>query len=154
LIRLDAIKQYKKCFKKSVTIGYSDHAEGIEVATIALSLGAKIIEKHFVLSKHDYGPDVSSSMNPEELKKLILISNNIKNLIKMPKKNNKQEAITKNFAFHSVVSKKNIYPGDILSFNNLTTKRPGNGYYKANDIYKLLGKKSKNFVKKNYQVKK
>jgi sialic acid synthase SpsE len=154
LIRLDAIKQYKKCFKKSVTIGYSDHAEGIEVATIALSLGAKIIEKHFVLSKHDYGPDVSSSMNPEELKKLILISNNIKNLIKMPKKNNKEEAITKNFAFHSVVSKKNIYPGDILSFNNLTTKRPGNGYYKANDIYKLLGKKSKNFVKKNYQVKK
>jgi len=119
-----------------------------------LSLGAKIIEKHFVLNKSDNGPDVSSSMTPKELKKLILISKNIDSLVYMPKKYNKEESVTKNFAFHSVVAKKNIYPGEILSFDNLTTKRPGTGAFKANDIYKLLNKKNKKMIKKNFQIKK
>jgi N-acetylneuraminate synthase len=154
LIRLNAIKEYKKNFKKAVVIGYSDHAEGIEVAAIALSLGAKIIEKHFVLSKKDKGPDVKSSMNPMELKKLILIANNIKNLVVKNKKINKEEDVTKNFAFHSVVAKKNIYPGEFLSLDNLTTKRPATGDYKANEIYKLINKKVIKLIKNNVQIKK
>jgi sialic acid synthase SpsE len=154
LIKLKAIQEYKKNFKKAVAIGYSDHTEGIEVASIALSMGAKIIEKHFVLDKNDNGPDVSSSMTPKELKKLIFISNNINSLINMPKKFNPEEDITKNFAFHSVVANKDIYPGQLFGFDNLTTKRPGTGDFKANDIYKLLNKKSKKFIKKNFQIKK
>jgi N-acetylneuraminate synthase len=151
---LHAIKQYKKYFKKATAIGYSDHTEGIETAAIALSLGAKIIEKHFVLSKKDKGPDVKCSMDPEELKKLLSISNNLNNLVNKPKKNNKEEQVTKNFAFHSVVAKKNIYPGELLSFDNLTTKRPATGDFRANDIYRLINKKVKKKIKKNFQIKK
>jgi len=153
LIRLNAIKQYKKKFKNAITIGYSDHTEGTEIVAMALTLGAKVIEKHFVLSKKKIGPDVKCSMDPEELRKLILISNNIKTLVKSPKKENQEENITRNFAFHSVVARRNIYPGEFLNFNNLTTKRPATGDFKANDIYKLINKKVKKLIKNNFQIK-
>jgi N-acetylneuraminate synthase len=154
LIRLNAIKQYKKYFKRAIAIGYSDHTEGIEISALALSLGAKIIEKHFVLTKRKNGPDVSCSMTPDELKKLILLSNNIITLVKKPKIINKEEEVTKKFAFHSVVAKKNIYPGEFLNLDNLTTKRPGTGEFKANDIYSLLNRKVKKMIKNNFQIQK
>jgi sialic acid synthase SpsE len=47
--------------------GFSDHTIGIDAATIALSRGARIIEKHFTLDKTMYGPDHSGSMTPSEL---------------------------------------------------------------------------------------
>ncbi|MBN1872023.1 MAG: N-acetylneuraminate synthase family protein [Candidatus Omnitrophica bacterium] len=50
--------------------GFSDHTTGITAAMIALSKGARIIEKHFTLDKNMYGPDHSCSMTPVELKRL------------------------------------------------------------------------------------
>jgi sialic acid synthase SpsE len=47
--------------------GFSDHTIGVDAATIALSRGARIIEKHFTLDKTMYGPDHSGSMTPFEL---------------------------------------------------------------------------------------
>lgn len=48
-------------------VGFSDHTIGVDAAMIALSRGARIIEKHFTLDKHMYGPDHSGSMTPSEL---------------------------------------------------------------------------------------
>tara|TARA_B100001248_G_C27356684_1_gene444197 strand:+ start:458 stop:1165 length:708 start_codon:yes stop_codon:yes gene_type:complete len=50
--------------------GFSDHTIGIDASCVAISRGAKIIEKHFTLDKKMYGPDHSCSMTPDELKKL------------------------------------------------------------------------------------
>lgn len=50
--------------------GFSDHSIGIVAPKIALSRGAKIIEKHFTLSKGSYGPDHICSITPEELHQL------------------------------------------------------------------------------------
>lgn len=50
--------------------GFSDHTIGIEAPMIALSRGAKIIEKHFTLDKSMYGPDHQGSFTPIELKQL------------------------------------------------------------------------------------
>jgi sialic acid synthase SpsE len=47
--------------------GFSDHTVGIEAAMIALSRGARIVEKHFTVDKAMYGPDHSGSMTPSEL---------------------------------------------------------------------------------------
>jgi len=47
--------------------GFSDHTIGIDAPMIALSRGARIIEKHFTLDKTMYGPDHSGSMTPSEL---------------------------------------------------------------------------------------
>lgn len=50
--------------------GFSDHTIGITAAKVALTRGAKIIEKHFTLDKSMYGPDHACSMTPLELKEL------------------------------------------------------------------------------------
>ena len=53
--------------KLKMRVGYSDHSLGIEASIIALSLGAKILEKHFTLNKKMRGPDHTSSLSPTEL---------------------------------------------------------------------------------------
>ena len=50
--------------------GFSDHTVSITAALIAMSRGARIIEKHFTLSKNMYGPDHACSMTPKELKRI------------------------------------------------------------------------------------
>ncbi len=52
--------------------GFSDHTEVILAPTMAVALGAKIVEKHFTLDKNDYGPDHWFSMDPDEL--ILLVS--------------------------------------------------------------------------------
>ena len=58
-------------------IGYSDHSEGIEVSIAAVSLGAKIIEKHFTLDKKMSGPDHKASIEPDELAYMIKSIRNV-----------------------------------------------------------------------------
>jgi len=58
------IETYKK------TIGFSDHSLGISGATAAVSLGARIVEKHFTINTEDGGPDSAFSSGPDELKQL------------------------------------------------------------------------------------
>ena len=58
-----------------VPIGYSDNGNNLLIPLIAVSIGAKIIEKHFTLSKKMKGPDHELSANPKEFKEMI---NNIK----------------------------------------------------------------------------
>ena len=143
----------KKIFKNSI-IGYSDHSIGNDIAIAALGLGAKIIEKHFVISKIKKGPDVICSMDKKELKKLLISSNRIHEAYGSDKEKILEENVTRRFAFHSVVSKKNINPNDVLGSHNLTTKRPGTGDYPSYKINSLFGKKAKNFIKENTLIKK
>ena len=63
-----------------------------------------------------------------------------------------EENITRRFAFHSVVSKENIFKNEKLNSKNLTTKRPGTGDYPARKIYTLFGKVAKKSIKKNTLV--
>lgn len=57
--------------------GFSDHTIGNTASMVAMSRGAKIIEKHFTLDKHMYGPDHSGSMTPVELSSLVNFKNEI-----------------------------------------------------------------------------
>ena len=66
----------------------------------------------------------------------------------------KEEKVTRNFAFASVVSTKNINKGEILNRNNLWVKRPATGDFKASEFYNLLGKRAKKFIVANRQLKK
>ena len=66
----------------------------------------------------------------------------------------REENVTRKFAFHSVVAKKDIQKGEKLSLKNLTTKRPGTGKYLAFNIDKLINKKTKKKILKNTQLKK
>ncbi|MFC1954048.1 N-acetylneuraminate synthase family protein [Chloroflexota bacterium] len=66
---LKAIPYLKDVF--GVTVGFSDHTEGILTSVTAIALGAQIIEKHFTLDKKMEGPDHKFSLNPEEFSLLV-----------------------------------------------------------------------------------
>ena len=153
LVRLDCIRQLKKAYP-SCLVGISDHTTTNYTSLAAVALGARIIEKHFVDSKKIIGPDINCSMDPSELKDMILGSKTIFQARGGVKKPLKEEKITINFAFASVCSSTDISPGQVLTEKNICLKRPGNGFYSIKDFNKLLGKKVKKFIKKNTQIKK
>lgn len=153
LIRLNRIKIFQKKFSKSI-IGYSDHSIGPTISTAALGLGAKIIEKHFVISKKRKGPDTICSMDGLELKQLLESTKIIHSSLNFKDDIIKEENITRRFAFHSVVSKIDIQKNQKLNLKNITTKRPGTGDFPASKIKSLLGKVAKKNIKKNRLLKK
>ena len=66
----------------------------------------------------------------------------------------KEEQVTRNFAFASVVATKNIKKGEKLTYKNIWVKRPGNGDFEAREIAKLIGKIAKKNINNNFQIKK
>lgn len=123
---LSAIKALRE--RLHVPVGYSDHTAGTEASIAAVALGAVIIEKHFTISRQMEGPDHKASLEPEELKKLISGIRNIEMALgngnKIPSKSERKNI---NVARKSIVAKQKIKKGEILTEENITTKRPGNG---------------------------
>jgi len=125
-VNLNAMLTIKKEF--DIAVGYSDHTVGIEVDIAAVAMGASIIEKHFTLDKTMNGPDHKASLEPNELKEMVLCIRNIeKALGSFEKKPSPSESINIDIARKSIVSKQKIKKGEVLSEENITTKRPGNG---------------------------
>ena len=74
----DDIKELPKNFLNSKMVGYSDHCVGIEAALIAISRGAKVIEKHFTLDKSNTTiRDHALSATPEEFREMVNLGNEI-----------------------------------------------------------------------------
>ena len=125
-VNLKAMNTLRK--KLGTKVGYSDHTTGIEVVVAAVSLGATVIEKHFTLNRNLEGPDHKASLEPEELEVMV---NKIRIIEKALGDGIKRaaEAEKKNIAIarKSIVAAKDIKKGEILSEDNITTKRPGNG---------------------------
>ena len=151
--RLNSITIMKKTFKNNI-IGYSDHTVGLYASYAALTLGAKIIEKHYVDTHDRKGPDVSCSMDRYQLRELINASKLIPSTVPGKKEPINEEKVTMNFAFASVVSSEFINKGTILSKKNICLKRPGNGDFLAKDFKNIIGKKAAINIKKNIQIKK
>ena len=111
--------------KLGTKVGYSDHTTGIEVVVAAVSLGATVIEKHFTLNRNLEGPDHKASLEPEELEVMV---NKIRIIEKALGDGVKRAAEAEiAIARKSIVAAKDIKKGEILSEDNITTKRPGNG---------------------------
>ena len=153
LIRLNAIDEIKKTFPKAV-VGLSDHTGENYTSFAALGKGVSIIEKHFIDSKKRKGPDISASIDKNQLRDLILGSREIHKSLPGKVKPVKDEKNTANFAFASVVSNENIKAGTILSKKNIWVRRPGTGDFKAEYYEKLIGRKIHKDIKKNTQLKK
>ncbi len=125
-VNLRAMQTIANTFK--IRTGYSDHTLGIEVPVAAVALGAKVIEKHFTLDKTLPGPDHQASLEPQELKLMIESIRNIEKALEDGiKKPSKSETPNKTIVRKSIVAKKAIKKGEILSEDNLSIKRPGNG---------------------------
>ena len=125
-VNLRAMQSIQKAF--GVTVGYSDHTSGIEVAIAAVALGATVIEKHFTMDCNLAGPDHKASLEPSELKAMVTAIRNIEIALGDGiKRVTSSEAKNKPIARKSLVAKCAINLGEVFSVENLTTKRPGTG---------------------------
>lgn len=78
-INLKSINSLQKSFR--VTVGLSDHTLGIEVPIVAVTLGAKVVEKHMILSRTDGGVDGEFSLEPDEFKTMVHGIRNIEKVL-------------------------------------------------------------------------
>lgn len=125
-VNLKAMLTIKNAF--DVNVGYSDHTMGIEVPIATVSMGARVIEKHFTLDRDLPGPDHKASLEPEELKAMVKAIRNIeKALGNGIKKPSISELKNKPIVRKSIVAAKNIKKGEVFTEENITVKRPGNG---------------------------
>ena len=138
---LKSIETLQKELK--INIGYSDHTLGILAPIIAVSKGAKVIEKHITLSKKMSGPDHLASLEPDEFEEMVKNIKKFEEMVGSGKKIlQKCELKNINVARKSIVAKKLINKNDKFSFENLTSKRPGNGISPMK-IKELINTKSK-----------
>lgn len=139
-VNLKAMLSIKEKFQTQV--GYSDHTLGIEVPVAAVALGAQIIEKHFTLDKTLPGPDHVASLEPHELKEMVVAIRNIEFAISGDGEKVPSESETKNISIarKSIHINKNLSKGHILTDGDLIPLRPGDGISPM-DWEKVIGKK-------------
>lgn len=125
-VNLKAMQTMQDAF--GLEVGYSDHTQGIEVPIAAAALGAVVIEKHFTLDRTMEGPDHKASLEPDELEAMVRAIRNIEkamgNGVKIPSESERPNIAV---ARKSIIAAAGIRAGDILTEENLTTKRPGTG---------------------------
>lgn len=141
LVRLGAMQQMIETFPE-VPIGLSDHTIDNTACIAAMALGANLVERHFIDDRKRPGPDVICSMNESELKELITSAKNIRKMFGGKKEPAKEEQVTIDFAFATVVTIKKIKGGEIFTKENLWVKRPGTGEILAEEYKNILGKKA------------
>lgn len=137
-VRLGALTQLQSRFSDAV-LGLSDHSLGNYTCFAAVACGASILEKHFTSDKTWPGPDVSISIDPDELEDLIRGCEAVYDALGGNKDILPEEQPTIDFAYASVVSIKSIKKGEKLTKKNIWVKRPGTGEILAKHYKSLLG---------------
>lgn len=127
-------------------VGLSDHTKGIGAAIASIALGARVIEKHFTLSRADGGVDSAFSIEPHELRLLVEESERaFLSLGKVQYNIQKSEKSSLRFK-RSLYAVKDIKKGEEFTKENIRVIRPGDGlepqYYEI-----ILGKKAKQDIK-------
>ena len=141
-VRLGAMMEMHREFPK-VPFGLSDHTLNNNACLAAAALGASILERHFTDRMERTGPDIICSMDEENLRKLIIGVNEIALMRGGKKEALKEEQVTIDFAFATIVSTRNIKKGELLTEDNIWARRPGTGEIRAEKYNELLGMKAK-----------
>jgi sialic acid synthase SpsE len=141
LVRFGAMQELQKEFPNAI-IGLSDHTTSNLACFGAVALGASILERHFTDSMDRDGPDIVNSMDPEALKELIDGSIELSKMRGGKKEAAKEEQVTIDFAFATVVSIANIKKGEMFTKENIWVKRPGTGEITAEGYQDVLGRVS------------
>lgn len=125
-VNLRAMLKIRETF--GVKVGYSDHTQGIEIPIAAVAMGAAVIEKHFTLDRTMPGPDHKASLEPNELKAMVDAIRNVEAAMGSgEKETSASERENVAVARKSIIAARDIKAGELLSEENLTVKRPGNG---------------------------
>lgn len=150
-VNMNTLSTLKKAF--GLPVGYSDHSLGIEIPIMAVSLGAKVIEKHFTLDRTMEGPDHFASLEPDDFKRMVEAVRNVENAFGSEKKKITDEE-KKNICSmrRSIHASDNLKEGDIIKDNNTKIVRPFDGIEPwFLDI--IIGSKIKRNVEKDEPIK-
>lgn len=125
-VNLNAMETLRCAF--DLPVGYSDHTEGIAVPIAAVALGAQVIEKHFTLNRTLPGPDHKASLEPDDLAAMVRSIREVEAALGSGRKiPTPSELKNRNIARKSLVATEDIAKGSVLTEENMTAKRPGDG---------------------------
>jgi N,N'-diacetyllegionaminate synthase len=149
-VNLRAMNYLRNKFK--IQVGYSDHTSCSKTGMAAIAMEAKVIEKHFTLSKNLQGPDHKASLEPKKLKSFIKDLRDVEKLLGSEKKKiSSSEKLNKRFVRKSIIAKKIIKKGERFTKENLICKRPEGGL-SPNLWFKVIGKKAKKNFDKDQNI--
>lgn len=139
-LNLRTISSFKSHFKS--TCGYSDHSSGILAPTVAVSLGAAVIEKHFTIDKALPGPDHAASLDPKELQTMIANIRQTEIALGSGVKNPSPIEIENRLAVRKgIYAKTAIAAGQIITSDHLILKRPETGISPM-QYWRVIGSKA------------
>jgi sialic acid synthase SpsE/CMP-N-acetylneuraminic acid synthetase len=136
----------------NIIVGHSDHTPDNFTCFAAVSVGAKVIEKHIILDKLIPGPDQNVSIDPMGLHELIDGIRKIEKALGDQKTVHELEKPIKLWARRSIVTIKNIKKGQELTLDNIWCKRPGTGI-PSKYLYDFIGKKVNKDIEKDQLLK-
>mgnify|MGYP006139836077 FL=1 len=152
LVRLGAMQELMETFP-GIPVGLSDHTVSNHACFAAVALGASILERHFTDHMQRTGPDIVCSMDETETKNLLEGSNLIFQMSGGRKEPAKEEQVTIDFAFATVVTIKDVKEGELFTKENIWVKRPGTGEVLAEKYSDILGKPAKRSILKDHHLK-
>lgn len=139
-VSLNAMNTMRQAF--GLPVGYSDHTEGIAVSVAAAAMGACVIEKHFTLDRDLPGPDHRASLDPGELAEMIRsvrqVEKALGSSLKIPGPSERKNLVP---ARKSLVAKRPINRGELLTEENMACKRPGCGLSPM-EFWDMLGRRA------------
>ena len=150
-LNLGFIKKMIKNFPKTI-IGHSDHTNNIYTSIAAVSLGAKMIEKHVYLNGKNFGPDRDVSINFKQLKSLVTAIRQVEEASGENKEVYSNEKSIQMWARRSLYATQNIKKGQKFSVKNIWSIRPGTGI-PSKHMDKIIGKTASQDIKSNTLLK-
>ncbi|RZV13148.1 pseudaminic acid synthase [Aliarcobacter butzleri] len=143
---LKTISNMKETF--GVEVGFSDHTLGVVAPVVAVTLGAKVIEKHFIIDKSIGGADCGFSMDKKEFKQMVEAIRDAEKLIgvvdySLNEKRKKQRRFARSLYISSDIKK-----GELFTLENIKSVRPFYGLHPKylNDILGKVAKKDYKFA--------
>jgi N-acetylneuraminate synthase len=144
-VGLNVLAELRERYGKPV--GFSDHTRGTAAALAAVALGAEVVEKHFTLSRGDYGPDAAMGLEPDELRGLVAQIRELETMLASPvdKDDVAPFAEMKRVFEKSVVAVEAIRAGTRLEAAMLAAKKPGTGIPAAR-LSEIVGRRARNDI--------
>jgi N-acetylneuraminate synthase/N,N'-diacetyllegionaminate synthase len=127
IMNLRGMETMQRAF--GVPVGLSDHTLGIHISVAAVAMGASIIEKHFTMDRRLKGPDHSFAIQPRELCELVRQIRDVESALGdgMKRGPSEEELTAYGYARRSLHAARDIKKGDIITGDELISKRPGHG---------------------------
>jgi pseudaminic acid synthase len=148
-VNLNTIPDMTSKFKK--IIGLSDHTHGISIPVAAVALGAKVIEKHFILDRKLGGPDAEFSLNPQEFKTMVKSIREVEEAMGKVTYELSPKILKSRKFQRSLFVVEDIAKGEKLTEKNIRSIRPGYGL-SPKHFYDIIGKVAKRNIKRGTPI--